>query len=241
MNPVIDLICQHRSIRQYRDEPITAQQLDAILNAAQAASSSSFLQANSVIRVTDPLLRAELAECAGQQAYVVSAAEFLVFCVDFHRHQAVVPEAKTGYTEQLLIGAIDGALMAQNALLAAESLGLGGVYIGGLRNQPLRVVELLGLPSGVFPLFGLCLGHPAQEPECKPRLPRALVVHENHYSEQFDHALLAAYDQTMAEYYRSRGSNQKQQTWSGQIRAILGKEARPFMQDALRAQGFLLK
>lgn len=241
MNSVVDLILNHRSIRNFTSEPITAKQLDAILASAQAASSSSFLQANSIIRVTEPGLRERLAEYAGQQAYVAEAAEFLVFCADYRRHLAVAPDAMTGFTEQLLIGAIDGALMAQNALLAAESMGLGGVYIGGLRNHPDKVVEALSLPVGVFPLFGLCLGHPAQIPERKPRLPRALVVHENHYPAEVDSALLAAYDDTMHSYYQGRSSNQKSVTWSGQIRAILGKEARPFMLAALQRQGFLLK
>ena len=136
MNPTLDLILAHRSIRQFTAEPITDIQLDQILSAAQAASSSSFLQANSIIRVTDKVLRSRLAELAGHQAYVAQAAEFLLFCADYHRHCEVVPDAQTGFVEQLLIGAIDGALMAQNALLAAQSMGLGGVYIGGIRNNP---------------------------------------------------------------------------------------------------------
>jgi nitroreductase len=241
MNPTIDLILSHRSIRQFTPEPITPVQLDQILSAAQSASSSSFLQANSIVRVTDQALRTRLAELAGHQAYVAQAAEFLVFCADYQRHTQIVADAQTGFVEQLLIGAIDGALMAQNALLAAQSLGLGGVYIGGIRNNPAAVSEALGLPHQVIPLFGLCLGHPAQEPEQKPRLPRALVVHENHYSAELDRPLLAQYDQQIQSYYEARSSNNKQQTWSSQIQSILGKEARPFMQEFLQSKGFNLK
>ena len=241
MNPTIDLILSHRSIRQFTPEPVSAEQLDQILSAAQSAASSSFLQANSIIRVTDKGLRATLAELAGHQAYVVEAAEFLVFCADYHRHSQIVPEARTGFVEQLMIGAIDGALMAQNALLAAQSLGLGGVYIGGIRNHPAEVSELLGLPHQVIPLFGLCLGHPAQQPEQKPRLPRGLVVHQERYQHELDRGLLARYDQQIADYYQARSSNNKQQTWSGQIRAILGKESRPFMLGFLQSRGFNLK
>ncbi|CAJ1850965.1 Oxygen-insensitive NADPH nitroreductase [Aeromonas hydrophila] len=101
--------------------------------------------------------------------------------------------------------------------------------------------EAVGLPHQVIPLFGLCLGHPAQAPEQKPRLPRALVVHENRYQTELDRELLAGYDQQFEAYYQSRSSNNKQQSWSGQIRGILGKEARPFMQDFLRSRGFNLK
>lgn len=241
MNPTIDLILSHRSIRQFTPEPVTPDQLDQILSAAQCASSSSFLQANSIIRVTDKALRKTLTELAGHQAYVAEAAEFLLFCADYQRHCQIAPEARTGFVEQLLIGAIDGALMAQNALLAAQSLGLGGVYIGGIRNNPAAVSEAVGLPHQVIPLFGLCLGHPAQQPEQKPRLPRALVVHENRYPNELDRSLLAQYDQQIQEYYLARSGNNKQQTWSGQIKGILGKEARPFMLDFLRGKGFCLK
>ncbi|MGL5597959.1 MAG: oxygen-insensitive NADPH nitroreductase, partial [Aeromonas sp.] len=195
MNPIIDLIVAHRSIRQFTAEPIAPLQLDAILTAAQCASTSSFLQVTSIVRITEPAAREQLAMLAGNQPYVAQAAEFLVFCADYYRHSQIVPDAQTGFAEQLLIGAIDGALMAQNALLAAQSLGLGGVYIGGIRNHPREVSELLGLPHQVIPLFGLCLGHPAQQPEQKPRLPRALVVHQDRYQQMLDLDLLAQYDQ----------------------------------------------
>ena len=151
MNPTIDLILSPSLHSPVHAEPVGAEQLDQILSAAQSAASSSFLQANSIIRVTDKGLRASLAELAGHQAYVAEAAEFLLFCADYQRHSQIVPEARTGFVEQLLIGAIDGALMAQNALLAAQSLGLGGVYIGGIRNNPAAVSELLGLPHQVIP------------------------------------------------------------------------------------------
>lgn len=228
MNQTIDLILSHRSIRQFTAEPIAPQQLDAILAAAQSASTSSFLQVTSIVRVCEPEARQQLAMLAGNQPYVVQAAEFLVFCADYHRHTQIVPEAQTGYAEQLLIGAIDGALMAQNALLAAQS-------------HPAEVSELLGLPHQVIPLFGLCLGHPAQQPEQKPRLPRGLVVHQERYQHELDRDLLAQYDQQIADYYQARSSNNKQQTWSGQIRAILGKESRPFMLGFLQSRGFNLK
>ncbi|UCA10121.1 oxygen-insensitive NADPH nitroreductase [Aeromonas enteropelogenes] len=241
MNPTIDLILSHRSIRQFSAEPIVPEQLDAILAAAQSAASSSFLQVTSIIRVTEPQARTRLVELAGNQPYVAQAAEFLVFCADYYRHTQIVPDARTGYAEQLLIGAIDGALMAQNALLAAQSLGLGGVYIGGIRNHPVEVSELLGLPHQVIPLFGLCLGHPAQQPEQKPRLPKALVVYQDRYQQTLDRDLLAQYDEQILAYYQARSSNNKQQTWSSQIRAILGKESRPFMLGFLQSRGFNLK
>ncbi|MGL5654904.1 MAG: nitroreductase family protein, partial [Vibrio sp.] len=127
MNPVINTILSHRSIRDFTQQPISALQLETIIAAGIAASSSSLLQAISVIRVTDIALRQQLAELAGKQAYVASAAEFLVFCIDYQRHYALNPKVKPEFIELTLIGAVDAGIMAQNCMLAAESMGLGGV------------------------------------------------------------------------------------------------------------------
>lgn len=94
MNPVIDTILSHRSIRAFTQEPISATQLETIIASGIAASSSSLLQVISVIRVTDGSMREQLAKLAGNQAYVVSAAEFLVFCIDYQRHYALNPNVK---------------------------------------------------------------------------------------------------------------------------------------------------
>jgi nitroreductase len=241
MNSTIELICRHASVRHFTAQAIEEAQRHAILQAARATSSSSFLQLVSIIRVTDPAMRQQLAHLAGEQTYVATAAEFWVFCADFHRNCQIALEAKVGFAEQLLMGCIDTGLMAQNALTAAESLGLGGVLIGGLRNHPAEVTALLGLPQQVLPLFGLCLGHPATPAESKPRLPISLMLHENRYPAELDQAALAEYDTTMTQYYASRSSHTKQQNWSGQIRAILGKESRPFMLAYLQGQGFITR
>ena len=241
MTPTIELLRNHTSIRHFTSQAISAELREAILAAAQATSSSSFLQLVSLVRISDPSVRSRLAALAGEQPYVASAAEFWVFCADLARNQRIAPQAKLGFAEQLLMGCIDTALMAQNALTAAESLGLGGVFIGGIRNAPQEVTELLALPEQVLPLFGLCLGYPAEQPERKPRLPLALWLHEERYPEALDEPLLAEYDVTMRHYYAARSHNTKQQDWSGQVTAILSKESRPFMLAYLQRQGFILR
>lgn len=237
---VIELMQKHRSIRAFTNQPIAADDLSDIMTAAQHASSSKLLQAVAVIRVTDQQKRQQLAHLSGDQPYVDKAAEFLVFCADFHRHQQIVADAKLGFVEQLLVGAIDAALMGQNALLAAESLGLGGVFIGGIRNQPEQVSELLGLPDLVVPLFGLCLGYPAQDPQVKPRMPQSMMMSENTY-QPLDRQQLEAYDQDMRHYYASRGSNTKDESWSSQLQDFLTKEARPALLAFLQKKGFCLR
>jgi len=237
MTPTIELLRSHRSIRAYSDQVITAEQRAAILDAAQSASTSSFLQCSSIIRITDTETRHALVALSGGQKYVAEAAEFWVFCADFNRNQQICPDAELGLAEQLLLGCVDTALMAQNALVAAESLGFGGCFIGGIRNHIADVTELLGLPKFVLPLFGLCLGSPEQDPDHKPRMPAGLLMHENRY-QPIDPALLAQYDRELVAYYQSRDSNRRSESWSEHIQKTLVKESRPFILDYLHQQGW---
>lgn len=224
----------HRSIRKFNPEALDAAQVEAILEAGRAASSSSFMQCVHIIRVTDAALRAQLCEVAAGQKYVREAPEFWVFCIDYAKHKQLVPEAQVDWTEALILGAVDAGIMAQNCLLAAESLGLGGVYIGSLRNDTARAVALLALPAYTFPLFGMCLGRPAQDPLYRPRLPRTLTVSENRYRAA-DAAALAEYDVQLAAYYRERSGLDLD--WRRAIAKTFGSAVRPHILPDLQAQG----
>lgn len=236
MNSVIETILSHRSIRKFTSQKIPAPMLESIIQSGIAASSSSLFQAVSIVRITDMEKRAALATLAGNQPYVASAAEFLVFIIDYARHHALKEDLQTDFTELMLIGAVDAGIMAQNCLLAAESLGLGGVYIGGLRNSTKEVHELLSLPKNTAVLFGMCLGFPDQTPELKPRLPADVILHENSY-QPLDQTKIAEYDETMHEYYRSRSSNTKSEGWSEPVTNKLSSESRPHILPYLNSQG----
>ena len=240
VNPVIALQLAHRSIRRYTPEPLPDGLLEILIRAGQHAASSSFIQAYSVVRVTRLESRAALARAAGGQVWIEQAAEFLVFCADLRQVDAACRAqdagALEGWTEHGLAAAVDTALMAQNVLLAAESVGLGGVFIGGIRNDPETVARVLGLPDLVAPLFGLCLGWPEESPQIKPRKPRELVLHEDVYRDP-DPQSLADYDQTMAAYYAHRTGNSRAGDWSGNTaRAVQGKK-REHMRVFLAARG----
>ncbi len=253
--PTLETLLNHRSIRKFTGEPISAEMLTAILEAGRAVSTSSFLQATSIVRVVDSAKRtafrqiscdmtadeyaAALAE--GKRlghGYVESCAEYLVFCMDAHRHHQLA-DVQTDWAEVALIGAIDAALMAQNVLAAAESLGLGGVYIGSLRNDIARASELLNLPKHVVPLFGLCLGHPDMTAKInqsqRPRLPLEVLVSTDSYQVASDTAL-TAYNEVVREYYQGRGLDLD---WKAQIANTFGSDVRPFMLEYLQSQGFL--
>lgn len=252
--PTLQTLLDHRSVRKYTGEPISDDVLTAILQAGRAVSTSSFLQATSIIRVVDKAKRTalrqiscDMSEEAYNQAladgkrlghgYVESCAEYLVFCMDAHRHHQLA-DVQTDWVEVAMIGAIDTALMGQNVLAAAESLGLGGVFIGSLRNDIKRAGEILGLPKHVVPLFGLCLGHPDWESKInqsqRPRLPLDVLVSTDTYQVASDD-VLSAYNDEVKAYYHGRGI---EMDWKDQIASTFGVDVRPFMMAYLNEQGF---
>ena len=230
----------HRSIRKFTEQAIAPELLETLIAAGQAASTSSFLQSVSVVRVSDPQLRAAIRSiCVGNgkggHPYVEHCAEFLVFCADTTRAHALLPEVQTDWTEVLLVGAVDVGIFAQNVLLAAESVGLGGVFIGSIRNDLDHIIQLLQLPQGVLPIVGMCLGYPAQDPMMRPRLPQSLIVSHNQY-QSTDVAKLSAYNDIVRQYYQERSSIDSD--WVAQFRANWGQAVRPNVLSIIQAQGF---
>ncbi|MFT6987562.1 MAG: FMN reductase (NADPH) [Psychromonas sp.] len=242
MNQVIDLLNNHRSIRKFTAESISKEKLNAIIQAAGSAATSNNIQAYSIINITNNDNRKELAALAGSQTWVEKSPVFLVFCADLKRSEDVChyeqKEMASGYTEQFLIATVDATLAAQNAMVAAESLGLGGVFIGGIRNNPEKVCQLLKIPDHVYPVFGMCLGYPDEKPEQKPRLPVEVTLMENYYSE--DTSYLGNYNEICRDYYQNRSNNSRHATWTSQISAMMSVPARPHMKEFLEKKGFSL-
>ncbi|WP_135466286.1 NADPH-dependent oxidoreductase [Crenalkalicoccus roseus] len=249
-NDTIALLLAHRSVRGYRPDPPPPGTLEALVAAAQSAATSSNLQAWSVVSVTDPATRAALARIANGQAHIEECPIFLVWIADLSRH-ARLAEAEGAaleglpYLETFLVAVIDAALAAQNAVIAAESLGLSTVYIGALRNRPEEVAALLGLPRGAMAVFGLCVGYAREgaEGEVKPRLPQAAVLHHGRYGTEGEAALRAGYDRALAAF--SARQEMAQAGWTGRVLARLGRlralSGRDRMREALAALGFPLR
>lgn len=149
------------------------------------------------------------------------------------------------YQETFLVAAIDAALAAQNATVAAESLGLSSVYIGALRNNPNEVARIVGLPAGAFGVFGMCVGYAASTAasEVKPRLPQDVVVHHEVYDATGERELRASYDTLMAAF--SRRNEMAADTWTKRVIGRMGKLAalsgRDKLVASLKAMGFELK
>lgn len=243
MNQVIELLQRHRSIRKFTPDPVSPEQIKAIVSSAQSASSSSNVQAYSIIGVTDAAMKNELASLSGNR-HVAECPLFLVWCADLYRlRQACAKrgvEMVSGTLENFLVTSVDTALAAQNAAVAAESMGLGVVYIGGIRNQSREVTRLLKLPQLVYPVFGMCIGYPNHDPGVKPRLGMDVVYHENTYSSEACRDGIDAYDEVMRQYYGNRSSNNRDTTWTHDMAAKFERATRVHMRSFIEEQGFKL-
>jgi len=250
-NNVVSSMLQHRSVRGYKADPVPAGTLATMIAAAQSAATSSNLQTWSVVEVTDPAKRAELAEIAGGQKHIVECPLYLVWLADLSRNERIAQAAGKAlegapYLETFLVAAIDAALAAQNAVVAAESLGLSTVYIGAMRNDPVRVAKLLGLPPGAGVVFGLCVGYPrpASASEVKPRLPQGVVLHRDRYSLEPEQREQANYDARLAAF-SARNEMAGASNWTTRviarmstIKALNGRER---LKEAFISLGFPLR
>jgi nitroreductase len=216
MNPTLDLLTAHRSIRAFTPDPVPAEHLAAAIRAGQAASTSSAVQAYCAIHIIDPGTRREIAELAGNQPYVESAPAFLVLCADTRRHRFACQARGTDYDTRLeafLVATIDTALFAQNVAVALESLGYGVCFLGGIRNDLPRLDALLALPHGVYPLFGMCIGKPdpARPTSQRPRLPTdAVLMHDRYHDDDITRAHMRDYDTAYRQYLTDRSASPDQ-------------------------------
>ncbi|BBK31582.1 nitroreductase [Stella humosa] len=249
-NETIAQLLQHRSVRAYLPTALPTGTLETLVAAAQSAATSSNLQTWSVVSVTDPAVRAKLAAIAGGQKHIEQCPLYLVWLADLSR-LARIAEAEgrvlegLPFLEPFLVASIDAALAAQNAVVAAESLGLSTLYIGAMRNDVVAVAELLGLPPGVAGVFGLCVGYadPAAPSEVKPRLPQDGVLHHGTYRIGDEVARRAAYDERMGAF--SRRNEMQADTWTervlSRIASVKALRGRDRLKAALRRIGFPLQ
>lgn len=247
LNPTLETILEHRSVRKFLDKPITDAQLELIIAAAQAASTSSSLQGWSVIVVRDPAKVQRIADgCGNSGSFIPSASLLLVWVIDYARAAHIIErEGGSSNTfdliENTVLGFTDIGIASQNALLAAESLGLGGVYLGSLRNDIPAVIETLHLPKYVFPTVGLALGHPdpTEGTGVKPRLGQRAVVHVDAYDESAWREASDAYDAEFGAYYKTQGVENAR--WTRTVAKRLGDpqqlSGRQHLRQHLESQG----
>jgi nitroreductase len=247
-NEMIKKQMEHRTIREFKEQNIPSDILDQLLEVGRRTATSNGMQGCSIIRVTDSTLKKDIAEVCKQE-YVARAPELLIFIVDQNRNWHIGKEKNcleesAKDMDRFFQGFTDACITAQNIVNAAESMDLGTVYLGSILNDSAKICELLKLPELTFPVVGLGIGYPNQNPQLKPRMDMKLRVFENNYI-TFNNYLeeIKDYDEEMHTYYDLRNANKRVDCFSDQVVARL-KNVVPKRQEimkAIRKQGFDLK
>jgi FMN reductase (NADPH) len=252
-SPTIELMHRHGSVRKYTADPVPVDLIETLVAAAQRASTSSNLQVVSVVAVTEAASRARLAEICGQE-HVAQAPVVLVWCADLRRLDRACElrgyTQVTDYVENFLTCVVDIGIAAQNAALAAESLGLGMCYLGSVRNNVPGVIDLLRLPRLVFPVVGMTVGWPAAPAIVRPRLPTSAVLYWETHDPQPRDAALHEYDRTMIAtgIYQGRQvpvpgkpGDMEDYGWMEHSARRVSKAMRTDLRNVLKRQGFSLE
>lgn len=247
MKTIDDIFLNRTSVRRYERKPIEAEKLEFIYKAIQNTPTSYNGQQFSVVSITDQDLKLQLYELIGQKQIKTSAV-FMVFCVDFYKLQQIAQATGTDFPrfqdtmDGFMVGVIDAALAMQNAVVAAEALGLGSCCIGYTRTAaPAELAKILRLPEGVCVICGLSLGYPSEQPDLKPKLPLPLVIHENHYRTDDIKPELLAYNEEVTAYNAVRSGDKTTNDWGRHIVDYYQTAMKYDMEQYTWNQGFRIK
>ena len=250
MNMYERVLLNHRSARRFQNKPVSRELIKRLVRCGQHAATSEFIQSYTIIDITDRTLQETIYKEVATQETLRHAPVLLIFLADVNRllrasrmNDRMAPDGYLEATETLLMATIDTAIMAQTVSIAAEMEGLGCTYIGGIRNNLGRLCELLELPEGVYPLFGMVMGYPLEDTDelAKPRLPLEVVYKENRYDTSGDEDVLRDYDEVIRDYYVTRTGGERNETWTQQMSDFVEKPQRPGLRRQLENQGFKIK
>lgn len=190
-NPTTQGLFDRKSVRVYEDRPVEPEVRQTVLAAALQAPTAGNMALYTILDITDPAIKEKLSQSCDHQPFIADAPMVLIFCADYHRWYSVfkaqeVTTRKPGMGD-LFLAQADAIIAAQNAVVAAHSLGLGSCYIGDITENFEYHRELLRLPKYVVPAAMLCLGYPTEQ-QLEREKPRRFavedLVHENGYSEE---------------------------------------------------------
>jgi nitroreductase len=196
---VNEVLFQHRSIRNYKNEPIDEQVLNEIFLAGCRASTTGNMQVYSIINTTDQEIKEKLAPAHFNQRMILTTPNVLTICADFNRFKkwCLLNNAIPGYDNFLsfMTAAIDALLVAQNIVIAAEDKGLGICYLGTTLYNADKIIDILELPKGVIPITTLTIGWPDEFPPITDRLPLNAIIHKEVYHDYLDDSIYEIYSE----------------------------------------------
>ena len=236
----------HRTIRAYKDQPLTEEEVTTLMEVARHTATSSFLQACTILHITDPTVREAIGAASGQPYVGGTKGDLFIFVADLYRNSRIraeqgVSSEALGSINLFLTALEDALLAAQNVVVAAESMGLGTVYLGSILADPRPVVKVLQLPE--LTVLGLLVGHADQDPGQKPRMPLSVTTAKNTYPRVESYTqTLADYDREVTEYYDLR-SGSRLESFTHLVATNIGvggAHVSPIM-EALNEQGLCLR
>lgn len=242
---VKETLLKRRSIRKYKDQELSPEQVAFIYEAIRNTPTSVNGQQYSVIDITDKKLKQKMSEITAMPQ-VSQCSHFMLFCADFHKVEVIA--ANTGIkladfhdtAEGLLVGTVDAALAMMSAIVAANSLGLGTCCIGYSRlADPLKTSELVDLPKSVYIVCGLCIGIPDELPDIKPKEPTNILIHSNKYASD-DEILeeMTKYNTLIKNYNATRAGNKSDTDWINRIAGYYEAASQLQIREILRQRGF---
>lgn len=197
IDSLLQVIDSHVSIRRYKPHEMDDDTLEKLIYAGIRAPSSANLQPYTIIAVREQGKKDIIAELCGNQLHIRQCSVFLLFTADYYRASRAMEKLGIEPAEPniyaLYVAAVDAALAAQNIALAAEAMGYGICYIGAVQNNPCRIAELLGLPEKTYPLFGMTIGIPDEEPPRRIRLPVETILHREGYEDAKEGDVIETY------------------------------------------------
>jgi len=188
MNETIRQLCARKSVRVFEDRPIGGAEKAAIVNAACQAPTAGNQQLYTILDITDQSIKEQLVKTCDNQPFIAQAKMVLIFCADCRKwYRAFLAsgcQPRDPGVGDLLLAVSDTNIAAQNAVVAAESLGIGSCYIGDIMENCEQQRKLLQLPPYVFPAAMLVFGYPTEQQKNRKKPVRAAmahIVHENGY------------------------------------------------------------
>lgn len=236
------LLFERSSCRDFSDKKIPSDILRLVLEAGTHAPTAGNLQPYSIIKIEDYEMKQKLAEMCGQN-FIAKAPVLLLFCIDLHRNQRwasleVAPFTATSSFRHFWVSFQDTIICAQNICTAADSMGLGAVYIGTIIDMPAEIQAMFKLPKGVFPVVLLCLGYPTTRPKPRRKLGVDVVVHSEYYREMEDQELIDAYN----EKYRADKleiTEERLETILRVCRQVHGEDFAKKCYERIKANGYI--
>lgn len=247
MEPIVKSVLEHASVRNYdTSKKIPREQIETMINCARVSPTSMNGQTLTIIYIQNPNIRKRISELAFNQQHIIDCSDFFVFVMDFNKSNiALKKHGKTmkiqESVESILVGSVDIGIALGTAIVVAESMGLGTVPIGAVRNAPTELAEVLELPQNTFPIVGLCIGYiKGDKNPVKPKIPLDGYMLYDKYDSVTIEKNIHKYDKIMEKYFANRTElvATGKKDWSGSVAQVYNHVYYPSVYEALIKKGF---